>query len=158
MGAWIETLRIVRRSTRRTVAPHMGAWIETRATLAFICVWSMSLPTWERGLKLLVAASSYATTLSLPTWERGLKRTFLGTAIFAVVAPHMGAWIETLCTCLCCCCECVAPHMGAWIETGKGKGGRSAHESLPTWERGLKLIYNACARAARGRSPHGSVD
>ena len=73
MGAWIETLRIVRRSTRRTVAPHMGAWIETRATLAFICVWSMSLPTWERGLKPFARAFAAAVSASLPTWERGLK-------------------------------------------------------------------------------------
>jgi len=33
------------------------------------------------------------------------------------VAPHAGAWIETL---ICCCIKnrkLVAPHAGAWIET-----------------------------------------
>ena len=51
-------------------------------------------------------------------WVRGLK---LVVAIHlnyeVVVAPHVGAWIET------CCYESreygapVAPHVGAWIET-----------------------------------------
>ena len=28
MGAWIEILRKAERSCKRSVAPHMGAWIE----------------------------------------------------------------------------------------------------------------------------------
>ena len=40
----------------RTVAPHVGAWIET-----IECVRShhdvVSLPMWERGLKLLISVS-----------------------------------------------------------------------------------------------------
>ena len=32
-----------------------------------------SLPTWERGLKLLTSADIDEYHVSLPTWERGLK-------------------------------------------------------------------------------------
>ena len=36
----------------------------------------MSLPTWERGLKLLAYFREINDALSLPTWERGLKQRF----------------------------------------------------------------------------------
>ena len=32
----------------------------------------------------------------------------------------------------------VAPHVGAWIETFHYLRGRKDRQSLPTWERGLK--------------------
>ena len=76
----------------------------------------------------------------------------------------------------------VAPRVGAWIETVDGEGVSSLPtESLPAWERGLKLVVEApdlgvLAVAPRvgawietadwltiadrqgGRSPRGSVD
>ena len=50
MGAWIETYLFQAKCARKTVAPFMGAWIET------ICsnlsdLGEASLPSWERGLK-----------------------------------------------------------------------------------------------------------
>ena len=101
---------------RREVAPHVGAWIETYATLAqqertqSLPMWERglkhstlvelhkvlkSLPMWERGLKPLSQVVEAARALSLPMWERGLKHANLFTVISYVVAPHVGAWIET---------------------------------------------------------------
>ena len=55
-----------------TVAPHVGAWIETEMV------------------------SEYSKRmLSLPMWERGLKPPFLMLTLHQDVAPHVGAWIET---------------------------------------------------------------
>ena len=49
---------------------------------------------------------------------RGLKQQkLLGGAITASVAPHAGAWIETLPYGCLTRIELVAPHAGAWIET-----------------------------------------
>ena len=54
------------------VAPHVGAWIETVAySQNMICL--MSLPMWERGLKLDVENIYDTGGKSLPMWERGLK-------------------------------------------------------------------------------------
>ena len=55
------------------VAPHVGAWIETRKTETNTR-YTKSLPTWERGLKPSWSDDVAAAILSLPTWERGLKR------------------------------------------------------------------------------------
>ena len=54
------------------------------------------------------------------------------------VAPHVGAWIETLVICLPSSCEKVAPHVGAWIETRHSLRIRNAYMSHPMWVRGLK--------------------
>ena len=35
-----------------------------------------SLPTWERGLKLIFLLTTLFAFLSLPTWERGLKQPY----------------------------------------------------------------------------------
>ena len=74
----------------------MGAWIETTKTGALISL-TMSLPTWGRGLKLYSRARETYGTQSLPTWGRGLKlgKSFPVIVNF-LVAPYMGAWIETM--------------------------------------------------------------
>ena len=56
----------------RQVAPHVGAWIETRIVFEHR-VYIASLPMWERGLKLVVTTFAMADVRSLPMWERGLK-------------------------------------------------------------------------------------
>ena len=51
-------------------------------------------------------------------WERGLKHSSLcelQQRLF--VAPHVGAWIETLLPEYQSSFTEVAPHVGAWIET-----------------------------------------
>ena len=51
VGAWIETKLNNSKSPTATVAPYVGAWIETRvSTRKTLSVWSH--PTWVRGLKL----------------------------------------------------------------------------------------------------------
>ena len=56
--------------------------------------------------------------MSHPIWVRGLKRRYhLRTAPFILVAPYMGAWIETDLKGRDLNCNLVAPYMGAWIET-----------------------------------------
>ena len=77
--------------------------------------------------------------MSLPTWERGLKPKYGNDKLLEEnVAPHMGAWIETLYKLAGTEDTNVAPHMGAWIETAQMERLVSAGLSLPTWERGLK--------------------
>ena len=51
MGAWIETKLMPVSAQLRLVAPYMGAWIETRPwhRVATSCI--MSHPIWVRGLK-----------------------------------------------------------------------------------------------------------
>ena len=74
MGAWIETSQSGNVSAVYSVAPYMGAWIETNpAFMAF----HMAFP-------------------SLPIWERGLKQAgHGGFCRITAVAPYIGAWIET---------------------------------------------------------------
>ena len=55
----------------------------------------MSLPSWERGLKLLIRADV-------------LRR--------ALVAPLVGAWVEITDVLIVRNCRKVAPLVGAWVE------------------------------------------
>ena len=51
-------------------------------------------------------------------WVRGLKLTLsVGTLRTDLVAPHVGAWIETEKERKARVKAAVAPHVGAWIET-----------------------------------------
>ena len=80
----------------------MGAWIETR----------------EFG-------NDFYRYLSHPMWVRGLKLNAIKLRRLLVVAPYVGAWIETRFNELPCGrCE-VAPYVGAWIET--------CQRRLPVW-------------------------
>ena len=97
-----------------TVAPHVGAWIETSI------------------------------------FQNNLRKNY--------VAPHVGAWIETsvkkskVVSCL------VAPHVGGGNETKSFMFTPSYSVSLPTWERGLKLLLVVVLGNGVRRSPRGSVD
>ena len=51
----------------------------------------------------------------------------------------MGAWIETNTKLRHYCPDVVAPHVGAWIETVELSEELTIAQSLPMWERGLKL-------------------
>ena len=57
-----------------------------------------------------------------------------------IVAPHTGAWIETLYRLVHGIDKKVAPHTGAWIETKIAKGILGGAMSHPTRVRGLKRI------------------
>ena len=95
----------------------MGAWIET-CSFGLFNVINSSHPTWVRGLKLISGNLQVEGSL---------------------VAPYVGAWIETLNYDIEGNANGVAPYVGAWIETRqptrKKKPTRLSH---PTWVRGLK--------------------
>ena len=51
-------------------------------------------------------------------WVRGLKPICrIGQTIEIIVAPYVGAWIETDLYCMTAKTRYVAPYVGAWIET-----------------------------------------
>ena len=52
MGAWIETNDKGSNKAKESVAPYVGAWIETVIRHEQLCKMK-SHPTWVRGLKLL---------------------------------------------------------------------------------------------------------
>ena len=80
----------------------------------------MSHPVWVRGLKHNDYYRFSQWEKSHPVWVRGLKLYLVShAALRRLVAPRVGAWIET--------CRywsnilrlAVAPRVGAWIETTK---------------------------------------
>ena len=76
----------------------MGAWIETQFRSLPDDV-LLSHPMWVRGLKHPVRLNQYANSLSHPMWVRGLKPSRLADGVLELyVAPHVGAWIETVIT------------------------------------------------------------
>ena len=79
-----------------TVAPRVGAWIETSHTMRLLEPVRASRPAWARGLKRRD--------------RRYLRRP-------PEVAPRVGAWIETGKPAGEVESESVAPRVGAWIET-----------------------------------------
>ena len=97
------------------VAPLAGAWIE-------IDRWHkdrmerLSLPSRERGLKLIRYSSGSIRRLSLPSRERGLKYPILDSLYLCLVAPLAGARIEILCRRVLLCLPGALPLAGAWIE------------------------------------------
>ena len=54
-----------------------------------------SHPMWVRGLKLLKLIFRMNIQKSHPMWVRGLKRKGSLFRLHNVVAPYVGAWIET---------------------------------------------------------------
>ena len=76
-----------------------------------------SHPVWVRGLKLSAAQVISAINRSHPVWVRGLKPKMLVQIHNTVVAPRVGAWIETQLIDEYSLPNLVAPRVGAWIET-----------------------------------------
>ena len=94
MGAWIEIDFNSIYIKNSFVAPLVGAWIEI-VPIGVSPIYTLSLPSWERGLKSGTWQAILSATRSLPSWERGLKfKNPVLAALFAVVAPLVGAWIE----------------------------------------------------------------
>ena len=74
------------------------------------------------------------------------------------VAPLAGAWIETRWLVTERALWAVAPLAGAWIETNCGDYDYFLTPSLPSRERGLKLLCQPDRLFCQRRSPRGSVD
>ena len=75
-----------------------------------------------------------------------------------LVAPYVGAWIETWLFCSFISSSCVAPYVGAWIETNEYGFDMQQVESHPTWVRGLKLIIKCHLVNLQRRTLRGCVD
>ena len=75
------------------------------------------------------------------------------------VAPHAGAWIETISAARQCGGGLVAPHAGAWIETSPSMSRVSRIGSSPPMRgRGSKLSTIVVFPESMGRPPCGGVD
>ncbi len=114
-----------------TVAPRVGAWIETPIVKPHH-TFLESHPVWVRGLK----------HRQIRTWSRTRVGAWIETTITSPfsVAPRVGAWIETVKKNYVDWIQNVAPRVGAWIETPRAPECRSAGPpSHPVWVRGLKL-------------------
>ena len=72
MGAWIETEITPDAVVAISVAPYVGAWIETLQIFEN-CVNIKSHLTWVRGLKHHRAKYAVRLVESHLTWVRGLK-------------------------------------------------------------------------------------
>ena len=78
-------------------------------------------------------------------WVRGLKQIVLVLLFLQlVVAPHVGAWIETRTLSVHRTSSNVAPHVGAWIETLNRNNFMETIMSHPMWVRGLKPDATTC--------------
>ena len=92
MGAWIETEFYLFRFSSATVAPYVGAWIETIEQDSKRFAYP-SHPMWVRGLKLAEAALYIINRIkSHPMWVRGLKLIILHLLITG--------FCRTLCGCV----------------------------------------------------------
>ena len=97
---------------------------------------------------------------SLPIRERGLKhQLFSGLVQYLLVAPHTGAWIETMEN------STVVAQIPSLPIRERGLKLKNAYYegilrlSLPIRERGLKLCKGVhFIREEMSRSPYGSVD
>ena len=77
----------------------------------------VSRPSWARGLKHGVYMVCFSV-VSRPSWARGLKLAWISLPWWAVVvAPLVGAWVETLLYDSDQERQQVAPLVGAWVET-----------------------------------------
>ena len=91
----METSLELRRRQVKFVAPHTGAWIET-ALAGMVKPALKSHPTRVRGLKPYRLLGVNRSSWSHPTRVRGLKHRYATEQTMDAVAPHTGAWIETL--------------------------------------------------------------
>ena len=116
---WVRGLKLLLKKVKSnvTVAPYVGAWIETRHHDLPLPVFP-SHPMWVRGLKPLLPCwlSSWRRRTLCGCVDWNLKDTLTIKVYF--VAPYVGAWIETFVK-----MTDVVPY----------------HESHPMWVRGLKL-------------------
>ena len=71
-----------------------------------------------------------------------------------VVAPRVGAWIETSFKVYPTILNNVAPRVGAWIETYPARKEQERKRSHPVWARGLKHVIFLCkSEVARASHP-----
>ena len=74
-------------------------------------------------MKLGKSALVLLMSMSPPVWGRGLKLGLSLGFLLSLVAPRVGAWIETAVSLVSAVWILVAPRVGAWIETAPAFGG-----------------------------------
>ena len=98
------------------VTPFVGAWIEiTEAEeVTFSCYVTPFVGAW---IEIILAVPRPPFIVSLPSWERGLKLHILRASVVgSLVTPFVGAWIEMMPSLLFLFRTSVTPFVGAWIE------------------------------------------
>ena len=116
----------------------MGAWIETNGQVGS-GVASSSHPVWVRGLKLAWILITLLLLMSHPVWVRGLKQTNKSRGIKR--SGSHPVWVRGLKHHLTPALRytlLVAPRVGAWIETYMSGSACISPLSHPVWVRGLK--------------------
>ena len=104
---------------RVSVAPYVGAWIET-VILIYLTATSLSHPTWVRGLKPSFRPPSLPCQPSHPTWVRGLKLTADDDGVAHHLTSHP-TWVRGL---------------KRYMYVARA----ASPVSHPTWVRGLKRV------------------
>ena len=98
---------------------------------------------WGRGLKLLNTLLTIFPIMVAPrvgAWIETLRLPRVPVVL--LVAPRVGAWIETLLNTLEALKSSVAPRVGAWIETWLDNSKLVICNWSPlAWGRGLKQFY-----------------
>ena len=118
-----------------TVAPLVGAWIETENTIR-----------------------RYNAVLSHPSWVRGLKPFVGGDLSLIAVAPLVGAWIETT---YCHVQQILSWSHPSWVRGLKLNSASpepTERLSHPSWVRGLKQENANNIHRHESRTPRGCVD
>ena len=72
VGAWIEMMLSPKRFPEPVVAPLVGAWIEICMS-RYLSRHRQVAPLVGAWIEILELKSSCASSMSLPSWERGLK-------------------------------------------------------------------------------------
>ncbi len=72
VGAWIETLTLKINHHARTVAPRVGAWIETIPALQISQIGTVA-PRVGAWIETIYCQVQSKTEQSRPVWARGLK-------------------------------------------------------------------------------------
>ena len=90
-GAWVETRKAAYQKWHDEVAPHVGAWVETIMLSMTQTEGKGSRPMRARGLKLRDWKSSHQTAQSRPMRARGLKLLMRPDASDAAMSRPMRA-------------------------------------------------------------------
>ena len=159
VGAWIETPRCIVQLPKTLSLPMWERGLKPANNYTVNSLWE-SLPMWERGLKLEACHADAMHGRSLPMWERGLKLPH--TSRHCMRFPSLPMWERGLKQ------EIVSLRsVTAVVSLPMWERGLK-HEylcltslpalSLPMWERGLKPAGQHPSGRESRRSPCGSVD
>ena len=117
--SWVRGLKHAIEWKRQSAKMSHPSWVRglKLVTVENVGRFLASHPSWVRGLKPYPSRVWSTVWVSHPSWVRGLKPSSLSRQRAWIVAPLVGAWIETSKLPRCCWPRWVAPLVGAWIET-----------------------------------------